>query len=271
MMTIPDFQSMMLPFLRVLEDGQERSMKEMVSLLAEHYRLSEPKLSGLLPSGQQTVVSNRIAWASYFKRWVTEVASKAAIQTWQQVIQLENSRLEQLGFDWRDLAHIRTSSERLVAGEAVLRYSIRSEYIRSLVAVSMEFADGYRGADGHPLPRAIWIESSDGPLPISLAGDGSWISQVGSLVSSRGAALYGATETVAFLKLLRQNDGPSIKCLDVLDLVETVVHGPIRGLELSNVLHVAEPSAAEPNNSRDRVLGLRSVINWLAGSGGCAA
>lgn len=196
---------------------------------------------------------------------------RAGIQTWQQVIQLESSRLEQLGFDWRDLAHIRTSSERLVAGEAVLRYSIRSEDLRSLVAVSMEFADGYRGADGHPLPRAIWVESSDGPLPISLAGDGSWISQVGSLVSSRGAALYGATETVAFLKLLRQNDGPSIKCLDVLDLVETVVHGPIRGLELSNVLHVAEPNAAEPNNSRDRVLGLRSVINWLAGSGGCAA
>ncbi|MCY3010930.1 MAG: TM0106 family RecB-like putative nuclease [Planctomycetota bacterium] len=195
----------------------------------------------------------------------------AGIQTWQQVIQLENSRLEQLGFDWRELAHIRTSSQRLAVGEAVLRYSIRSEDIRNLIAVSIEFSDGYRGADGHPLPRAIWIEAPDGPVPVSLAGDGSWTSQVNSLVSPRGAALYGATETVAFLKLLRQNDGPSIKCLDVLDLVETVVHGPIRGLELSNVLHVAEPGAAEPNNSRDRVLGLRSVINWLAGSGGCAA
>jgi hypothetical protein len=196
---------------------------------------------------------------------------RAGIQTWQQVIQLENSRLEQLGFDWRDLAHIRASSERLTSGEAVLRYSIRSEDVRNLIAVSVEFADGYRGVDGHPLPRAIWIEAPDGPFPISLSGDGSWTSQVSSLVSSRGAALYGATETVAFLKLLRQNDRPTIRCLDVLDLVETVVHGPIRGLELSNVLRVAEPGAAEPNNSRDRVIGLRSVINWLAGAGGCAA
>jgi hypothetical protein len=196
---------------------------------------------------------------------------RAGIETWQQVVRLEDKRLEQLGFDMRDLAHLRTSSERLVAGEAVLRYEIRSEEIKNLVAVSMEFADRYRVVDGHPVPRAIWVESSDGPQSIELADNRNWISQVGSLMSSPGAALYGATETVAFLKLLRQNAGPSIKCLDVLDLVETVVHAPIRGLELSNVLHVAEPNAAVPSNSRDRLLGLRSVINWLAGSRGCVA
>lgn len=195
----------------------------------------------------------------------------AGIQTWQQVIEMENSRLEQLGFDWRELAHIRASSQRLAAGEAVLRYSIRSDDLKNRIAVSIEFAHGYRGADGHPMPRAIWIESPNGPLSVPLGSDRSWISQIGSVVASRGAALYGATETVAFLKLLRQNDGLTVKCLDVLDLVESIVHGPIRGLELSNVLNVAEPGAPEPNNSRDRVLGLRSVINWLAGSGGCAA
>jgi hypothetical protein len=204
-------------------------------------------------------------------RRLAQNLKNAGIQTWQQVIQEENSRLEMLGFDWRDLAHIRASSQRLAAGEAVLRYSIRSEEIRNLLAVSIEFADGYRGPDGHLMPRAVWAESPDGPVQIPLVGDGSWTARVGSLLSSRGAALYGATETVAFLKLLRQNNGPSVKCLDVLDLVESIVHGPIRGLELSNVLHVAEPGSAEPNNSRERVLGLRSVINWLAGSGGCAA
>jgi hypothetical protein len=195
----------------------------------------------------------------------------AGIQTWQQVIEMENSRLEQLGFDWRELAHIRASSQRLAVGEAVLRYSIRSDDLKKLIAVSIEFTDGYRGLDGHPMPRAIWIESPNGPLSIPLASDRSWISQVDSVVSSRGAALYGATETVAFLKLLRQNDGPSVKCLDVLDLVESIVHGPIRGLELSNVLHIAEPGAAAPTNNCERLIGLRSVINWLAGSGGCAA
>jgi predicted RecB family nuclease len=78
----------------------------------------------------------------------------AGIQTWQQVIEMENSRLEQLGFDWRELAHIRASSQRLAVGEAVLRYSIRSDDLKKLIAVSIEFTDGYRGLAGHPRPVA---------------------------------------------------------------------------------------------------------------------
>ncbi|MFN3151827.1 restriction endonuclease [Bremerella sp.] len=62
-MSIPDFQSIMLPFLEVLSDGQERSMKEMVSLLADRFGMSESDLAEVLPSGQQTVFSNRVAWA----------------------------------------------------------------------------------------------------------------------------------------------------------------------------------------------------------------
>jgi hypothetical protein len=216
-------------------------------------------------------IQNDVSLLPGVTRRLAQNLKNAGINTWQQVIETQNARLEQLGFDWRDLAHIRASSQRLAAGEAVLRYSIRSEEIRNRLAVSIEFADGYRGPDGHLLPLAIWAESPVGPVQIPLVGDGSWIARVGSLFSSRGAALYGATETVAFLKLLRQNDGPAVKCLDVLDLVESIVHGPILGLELTNVLNVAEPGSAAPNDSRQRVLGLRSIINWLAGSGGFAA
>ena len=196
---------------------------------------------------------------------------QAGIETWQQVVLLENSQLEQFGFDWRELAHIRESSNKLANGDAVLRYSIKSNEIRSLRAMSIEFVDGYRGADGHPLPRAIWIESSNGPESIPLADNGNWFSRISESVITHGVALYGATETVAFLKLMRNEDRPRVKCVDILDVVETIVHGPIRGLELGSVLHVAEPGSASPQSTRDRVLGLRSVINWLAGSGDCAA
>ncbi len=61
-MAIPDFQSLMLPFLQVLSDGQERSMKEMVELLAQRFSLTELELEELLPSGQQSIFSNRVAW-----------------------------------------------------------------------------------------------------------------------------------------------------------------------------------------------------------------
>lgn len=62
-MPVPDFQSIMLPFLQVLEDGGERSMRDMVDLLAARFSLSEDELQEMLPSGQSRVFSNRVAWA----------------------------------------------------------------------------------------------------------------------------------------------------------------------------------------------------------------
>jgi restriction system protein len=62
-MPVPDFQSIMLPFLQTLEDGAERSMREMGDLLAAKFSLTDSELQELLPSGQATLFSNRVAWA----------------------------------------------------------------------------------------------------------------------------------------------------------------------------------------------------------------
>lgn len=62
-MAIPDFQSIMLPFLEVLSDNQERTMKEMVELLATRFDLTDEDKEERLPSGRQKVFSNRVAWA----------------------------------------------------------------------------------------------------------------------------------------------------------------------------------------------------------------
>jgi restriction system protein len=61
-MSIPDFQSIMLPFLHVLSDGQERSMKEMVDSLAQRFSLTDTELEELLPSGQQTTLRTQGLW-----------------------------------------------------------------------------------------------------------------------------------------------------------------------------------------------------------------
>jgi restriction system protein len=62
-MPIPDFQSVMLPLITVLGDGQERTMRQVTDLLAESYHLTEQEREKLLPSGQQSIFSNRVAWA----------------------------------------------------------------------------------------------------------------------------------------------------------------------------------------------------------------
>ncbi len=62
-MAIPDFQSVMLPLVKILGDGQERTMREVTEKLAESFQLTEQERLELLPSGQQSIFSNRVAWA----------------------------------------------------------------------------------------------------------------------------------------------------------------------------------------------------------------
>jgi restriction system protein len=62
-MAIPDFQSLMLPFLETLQDGKERTMREITELLAARSKLTEEERQEHLPSGPQSLFYNRVAWA----------------------------------------------------------------------------------------------------------------------------------------------------------------------------------------------------------------
>jgi len=60
-MAIPDFQSIMLPFLETIKDGREYKMLEVRELLADHFNLTDEDKKELLPSGRQPTFSNRTA------------------------------------------------------------------------------------------------------------------------------------------------------------------------------------------------------------------
>src|SRR5437763_434648 len=62
-MAIPDFQSVMLPFLETLQDGNERTMRELTELLALRFALTAEDREEHLSSGPQPVFYNRVAWA----------------------------------------------------------------------------------------------------------------------------------------------------------------------------------------------------------------
>lgn len=65
-MAIPDFQSLMLPLLRLLGDGQERRAADAIEVLARQFRLTPEELAELLPSGRQPRFANRVHWARAF-------------------------------------------------------------------------------------------------------------------------------------------------------------------------------------------------------------
>lgn len=62
-MAIPDFQSVMLPLMRLCADGKEHAISETTDTLAEQFKLTDDERKALLPSGLQEVFRNRVAWA----------------------------------------------------------------------------------------------------------------------------------------------------------------------------------------------------------------
>ena len=62
-MSVPDFQSIMLPLLHQFRDGKEHSVHEVTDSLAQAFALSEQDVNELLPSGKQPTFYNRVGWA----------------------------------------------------------------------------------------------------------------------------------------------------------------------------------------------------------------
>ena len=62
-MAIPDYQSIMLPLLRLAADGAVHKYRDAVESLAQHFDLSDRERRELLPSGKQPTFDNRVGWA----------------------------------------------------------------------------------------------------------------------------------------------------------------------------------------------------------------
>jgi restriction system protein len=61
-MPIPDYQTLMLPTLKLGATG-EIKLKDAYTILSEEFNLSEDERQHLLPSGKMTTIRNRVAWA----------------------------------------------------------------------------------------------------------------------------------------------------------------------------------------------------------------
>jgi restriction system protein len=67
-MPIPDYQTIMLPLVRFLSDGLERSLRDTISAMADEFDLTDEEHKVLLPSGKQPVINSRVAWAVTYLR-----------------------------------------------------------------------------------------------------------------------------------------------------------------------------------------------------------
>jgi len=65
-MAIPDYETLMLPVLKVAGDGQEYRIGDVVDQLAREFGLTEEERHQILPSGRQATFANRVGWAKTY-------------------------------------------------------------------------------------------------------------------------------------------------------------------------------------------------------------
>jgi restriction system protein len=68
-MSIPDYQSVMLPLLAFAGDRKEHSKRDATDHISALFKLTEEERKELLPSGRQYIIDNRVGWATtYLKK-----------------------------------------------------------------------------------------------------------------------------------------------------------------------------------------------------------
>ncbi len=65
-MGVPDFQSLMLPLLRIAGDGKEHVLADARAQLGSEFKLTQAEQDERLPSGRQSRLANRVAWAKVY-------------------------------------------------------------------------------------------------------------------------------------------------------------------------------------------------------------
>lgn len=159
-MPIPDFQSIMLPLLRLCHDGSEYANREVLEALAVEFSLTDEERKLLLPSGQQRVFDNRVAWARAHmkmagllentRRGVFHITARGKEVLSKELTELNLSFLRQFS-EYQDAREkpkdslstkaeeIQTPEEQIEQAYELLRENLSSELLSQLKLASSVF------------------------------------------------------------------------------------------------------------------------------------
>lgn len=167
-MAIPDFQTLMLPVLKLAADG-EVSIKDGVGDIARQFSLTDDERTKLLPSGRQAVLVNRIAWAKAYlsKAGLIESTRRGAYQLTDEgrrvlasgltkiniefLRQFESFRAfrdekttvaEEVNSDVVDRERAQTPEERIIAAYREIEEQLKGELLQRIVAAPPAFFEG---------------------------------------------------------------------------------------------------------------------------------
>lgn len=128
-MSVPDFQTLMLPFLRLAQDQREHSTSDVINSLSNHYGLSDEEITEKIPSGYQTKLNNRISWISVHfqragliektRRGVYKITARGNDLLSQNPVKIDLNTLKQFPeyVEFRKIKRIKDTNENSSANE----------------------------------------------------------------------------------------------------------------------------------------------------------
>ena len=89
-MAIPDYQTIMLPLLKLTADQNEHRFRDIVETLAHEFKLSQEERKTLLPSGTAFLFDNRVGWARVYlvKAMLLEKRERGFVKITRRGLQL---------------------------------------------------------------------------------------------------------------------------------------------------------------------------------------
>ncbi|MEX2444153.1 MAG: restriction endonuclease [Alkalispirochaeta sp.] len=65
---IPDYETLMLPILKALSNGETWRTREIVARMGQEFELSDEEMREMIPSGRAKLIQNRVGWACTYLR-----------------------------------------------------------------------------------------------------------------------------------------------------------------------------------------------------------
>lgn len=128
-MSIPDYQSIMLPLLKYLGDEKEHYIGETIEGLARQFGLAQEERKQVLPSGQQYTFDNRVGWArTYMKKaGLIESTKRGYFKITERGLKVLEEKLEEINvkylkrfpefIEFQALKKEKTEGEEALEGE----------------------------------------------------------------------------------------------------------------------------------------------------------
>jgi restriction system protein len=160
-MAIPDYQSIMLPLLKLAGDEKEHSLREAIEALADEFKLTDEERKELLPSGRQATFDNRVGWARTYmkkagllestKRGYFQITERGLDVLKQNPSEIDNAFLRQfpefIEFQTprdkrrseQDVSDTQTPEEEIEAAYQGVRQELATELLQTIKSCSPAF------------------------------------------------------------------------------------------------------------------------------------